>query len=65
MILTDKQAHVVFDIAKWSLCFVGGAAGYSHSTIQLLVDQIINQQSDALVELADSGLKPIQESIVR
>ena len=51
MILSDKQAMVLFDIAKWSLCIAGGAAGYPHDFLVNLVQQIDNQQSDELKEL--------------
>jgi hypothetical protein len=57
MRLTEKQAIILFDIAKYSLSFVGGCAGYSHDTISQIVDQILNQQSDEPVELDQRGMR--------
>ena len=49
--LTEKQALVLLDIAKWAICIRGGVAGYSSETILTVVHQIVNQQSDKLIEL--------------
>lgn len=57
MKLTEKQAIILFDIAKYSLCIVGGCGGYSHDTISKIVDQILNQQSDEPVELDKRGIE--------
>lgn len=51
MRLTEKQAIILFDIAKYVMAFVGDVGGYDRSTISKLVDQILNQQSDELIEL--------------
>lgn len=51
MRLSEKRAIVLFEIAKWSIGIAGGAAGYPSETIERVVKQIINQQSDTLVEL--------------
>ncbi len=51
MKLSEKQAVIMFDVLKHSLQFVGGFGGYTAETLQGLVHEIINQQSDELVEL--------------
>lgn len=51
MRLTEKQAIILFDIAKYSMSFSGGCAGYDRETISKIVDQILNQQSDEIIEL--------------
>ena len=51
MRLTEKQAIILLDIAKYVMAFVGDVDGYDSSTISKLVDQILNQQSDELIEL--------------
>jgi hypothetical protein len=51
MRLTEKQAIILFDIAKYAMSFVGGVGGYDRATISKTVDQILNQQSDELIEL--------------
>lgn len=57
MKLTEKQAIILFDIAKYATSFVGGCTGYSHDTIQTVVNQILNQQSDEPVELDKGGIE--------
>jgi hypothetical protein len=51
MRLTEKQAIILFDIAKYAMSFVGGVGGYDRATISKTVDQILNQQSDEIIEL--------------
>lgn len=51
MRLTEKQAIILFDIAKYSIRVSGGFGGYTNETIRQVVDQILNQQSDDPVEL--------------
>ena len=53
MRITEKQLIVLVDIAKASMTFVGGFGGYSAETISELINQILNQQSDAIVEIDD------------
>ena len=50
MKLSEKQALILFDIAKESVKF-GSFAGYSRATLTHLVDDIINQQCTTLVDL--------------
>lgn len=57
MRLTEKQAIILYDIAKYSLSFSGGCAGYDRGTISQIVDQILNQQSDDPVELEKPGIE--------
>jgi hypothetical protein len=58
MKLSEKQAIVMFDVLKHSLSFVNGFAGYKAETLQEVVHQIINQQSEELIQLD----KEIEES---
>ena len=51
MRLTEKQAIILYDIAKYSVGFAGGFAGYDRETISQILDQILNQQSDEIIEL--------------
>ena len=64
MRLTEKQAIILFDIAKCSMSFIGGCAGYSPDTIQTVVNQILNQQSDQLIELDRREDEPINTEIL-
>jgi hypothetical protein len=49
--ISSKQAIILFDIAKWACAVQGGAAGYSHETIEKLINDIINQQSSVIRDL--------------
>lgn len=51
MIITQKQLVVLFDIAKWAATNLNGHCPVTQETIQTLVNQIYNQQSDKLVEV--------------
>jgi hypothetical protein len=51
MKLSEKQAIVMFDILKHSLQFVGGFCGYTTETLNKITNEIINQQSDELIQL--------------
>ena len=51
MKITEKQLIVLFDIAKHSMRFIGDFAGYDEKTRQNLVNDIINQQSNDLVDV--------------
>jgi hypothetical protein len=51
MKVSEKQLMVLFDIAKYSLQIIGGVAGYDEKTRQNLVNDIINQQSDKLIDV--------------
>ena len=55
MRLTNKQALVLYDIAQWACQIAGGVGGYSHETIQAVVNSIINQQSDEVRELGEGA----------
>lgn len=52
MKLSNRQALVLTDVLKASLAFVHGLGGYSAETLNRLYNDIVNQQSDQLVELA-------------
>lgn len=59
MRLTEKQAMVLLDLAKHSLQVCGRVAGYDEETRLRIVNEIVNQQSDDLVDLNQfSGLEP-------
>ena len=51
MKITEKQLIVLFDIAKDSLRIIGTVAGYDEKTRQNLVNDIINQQSNLLIDV--------------
>ena len=51
MKLSEKQAIILLDIAKWSLNICGASHGYTHETVDRIVTEIINQQSNNLVDL--------------
>lgn len=51
MKLSNQQALVLFEIAKWATQVQGGVSGFSHDTILNLVNEIINQQDTTLKEL--------------
>ena len=55
MKITEKQLIILFDIAKESQCINNGFAGYTQATIKMIVNQIINQQSDELIDVSDEG----------
>ena len=54
MKLSDKQAIILFDIAKESLKFVGVFSGYTSSSRVELVNEILEQQSNKPIELKKS-----------
>lgn len=53
MILTNKQAMMLFQIAVDSLPIIGGASPFKFEKDirHKLVDQILNQQSEKLIDL--------------
>jgi len=51
MKLSNKQALMLFQIAKESIQIAGSFAGLTASTRLQLVNDIINQQSTDLIEL--------------
>lgn len=53
MKLTDRQAMILWDIAKSAMNIDGGLAGYTSDTINLIVNQILNQQSNIPIELGE------------
>jgi hypothetical protein len=57
MKLSDKQALILLDIAKWATQVAGGVAGYSQNTIHCTVNDIINQQDNTPRELNDKSQK--------
>lgn len=48
--ITGKQALVLFQILSESLYIKSYIAGYSISTRRELIDQIINQQSNKIID---------------
>jgi len=57
MKLTAKQALVLFEIAKDTCNIVGLVAGYSSDVRLGLVNQIIQQQSDKLIDLENDDVR--------
>ena len=53
MILSEKQALILLDLAKYTLCLAGTVAGYNEETRSRLVNEIINQQPDRLIEIGE------------
>ena len=53
MKLTNKQAMMLFDIAKGSLAISGGCFSYNKEVRHQLVNTILNQQSDELIDLEE------------
>jgi hypothetical protein len=51
MKVSEKQLMVLFDIAKYSLHIIGSIAGYDENTRRNLVNDIINQQSNVLIDV--------------
>lgn len=51
MRLSEKQAIILLDIARWSLKFINSDHGYDQEYLIKLVNEIFNQQSDKLIEL--------------
>lgn len=51
MKLSEQQALILFDIAKYACQIQGGIAGYTHETIEALINAIIAQQSNVPQEL--------------
>lgn len=58
MKINDRQALILYDIAKWSLNVAGNVAGYDSETRHRLVNEIISQQNIELVEL-ENGEGPV------
>lgn len=57
MRVTEKQLLVMFDVLKESCRIHGGWAGYSHETLQNLVQEIVNQQPDTIRDIKDVSFK--------
>ena len=53
MKLSNQQALILFEIAKWATQVHGGVAGYSNETIIKLVNDVVNQQNNEPEELQD------------
>jgi hypothetical protein len=53
MKITEKQLLMLIDIAKASTNLVGSFGGYSPQDRVRLVNEIINQQSNEVVEVKD------------
>lgn len=51
MKVSEKQLIVLFDIAKYSLQIIGNVAGYDENTRRNLVNDILNQQSNELIDV--------------
>ena len=51
MKLTNKQALMLFDIAKDTISYMFIIGGYDTNDRRRLVDAILNQQSNELVDL--------------
>ena len=51
MKLSNQQALILFEIAKWTTRIHGGVSGYSSETIVKLVNDIVNQQNNEPKEL--------------
>lgn len=51
MKLSNHQALILFDIAKWATQVNGGVAGYSRDQILSIVNAIINQQDKEPVDI--------------
>jgi len=51
MKLSEQQAHILFDILKYSCRIGGNICGYERQVRLDLVSEILNQQSDEIIEL--------------
>jgi hypothetical protein len=50
--ISQKQLWVLVDVLKWTVSKVdGNCGGYSNETRASILHQIINQQSDTLVDI--------------
>jgi len=65
MRLTEKQAMIMFDVLKAALRIQGGFAGYKTEDLSKIANQIINQQSDEIVELERDIIKGGQNEAVK
>ena len=56
MKVSEKQLMVLFDIAKYSLQIMGNVAGYDENTRRNLINEIINQQSNELIDVKQNNV---------
>lgn len=60
MKITEKQLLMLIDIAKESTLSVGSRGGYRQEDRIRLVNDIINQQSDEIIDVKDNKNTPTQ-----